>query len=147
MNVFVGKYACYTNVDLLLWFFHNLVFLLIIRLWKLVDFDLVLQNFSHNLKKHKTTVKITQNLCDFFRASTQHPEERSSSDCLGLRNILCLFICGCAQIFSSDLSRLGGNAALLLMVPAEIILWQMAKHSRHTWCRRLKLLLSLLAFF
>lgn len=34
-------------------FLHNLVFLLIIRLWKLVDFDLVLQDFSHNLEKHK----------------------------------------------------------------------------------------------
>lgn len=68
----------------------------------------------------------------------QHATSRKipESDCLGLRNILCLFICACAQIFSSDLSCLGGNAALLLLVPAGIILWQMAKRSRHTWCRR-----------
>lgn len=38
-------------------FLHNLVFFLIIRLWKLVDFDLVLQDFSHNLEKHKNVTQ------------------------------------------------------------------------------------------
>lgn len=123
-------------------FLHDLVFFLIIRLWKLVDFDLVLQNFSHNLEKHKN---VTQTPCD--SVGPAHNLQRiAKNDCLGLRNILCLFICACAQIFLSDLSCLGGNAALLLLVPAEIILWQMVKCSRHTWCRRLELLSSLLAF-